>query len=187
MAAIAARDRIVKENLNGLASDHDNDDDAEEEGEANENNNVATQNPNRWAQAALEGLPESDRLEQEKMTAENAMGVRSAPIAQNVNDQEDASERFASVGTYNKVTGRVTAEVNELQRRRAAGHPGCWRGVQKHWFRKLYRSRKMDGRGKRFKKRDIKSYRAEIEKRKARKKEMKKKHGDNWLREEWAD
>lgn len=29
--------------------------------------------------------------------------------------------------------------------------------------------------------------RAEIEKRKARKKEMKKKHGDNWLREEWAD
>ena len=36
MAAIAARDRIVKENLNGLASDHDNDDDAEEEGEGNE-------------------------------------------------------------------------------------------------------------------------------------------------------
>ena len=190
MAAIAARDRIVKENLNGLASDHDNDDDAEEEGEANENNNVATQNPNRWAQAALEGLPESDRLEQEKMTAENAMGVRSAPIAQNVNDQEDASERFASVGTYNKVTGRVTAEVNELlQRRRAAGPPGGAGAAYRNIGLENYIDpAKMDEAMKEIQKaRHQKLSRAEIEKRKARKKEMKKKHGDNWLREEWAD
>ena len=190
MAAIAARDRIVKENLNGLASDHDNDDDAEEEGEGNENNNVATQNPNRWAQAALEGLPESDRLEQEKMTAENAMGVRSAPIAQNVNDQEDASERFASVGTYNKVTGRVTAEVNELlQRRRAAGPPGGAGAAYRNIGLENYIDpAKMDEAMKEIQKaRHQKLSRAEIEKRKARKKEMKKKHGDNWLREEWAD
>ena len=189
MAAIAARDRIVKENLNGLASDHDNDD-VEEEGEGNENNNVATQNPNRWAQAALEGLPESDRLEQEKMTAENAMGVRSAPIAQNVNDQEDASERFASVGTYNKVTGRVTAEVNELlQRRRAAGPPGGAGAAYRNIGLENYIDpAKMDEAMKEIQKsRHQKLSRAEIEKRKARKKEMKKKHGDNWLREEWAD
>ena len=70
---------------------------------------------------------------------ENATGVRSSARIDANDEGEDASERFASVGTYNKVTGRVTAEVNELlQRRRAAGPPGgqsnsaqeVWRGPQ---------------------------------------------------------
>ena len=120
MAAIAARDRIAKENLNGLASD---DGDEDDEGEDKKNNGM--EKPNRWAQAALEGLPENDRIEQEKIAMENATGVRSSARIDANDEGEDASERFASVGTYNKVTGRVTAEVNELlQRRRAAGPPG---------------------------------------------------------------
>ena len=73
MAAIAARDRIAKENLNGLASD---DGDEDDEGEDKKNNGI--EKPNRWAQAALEGLPENDRIEQEKIAMENATGVRSS-------------------------------------------------------------------------------------------------------------
>jgi len=182
MAAIAARDRIAKENLNGLASD---DGDEDDEGEDKKNNGI--EKPNRWAQAALEGLPENDRIEQEKIAMENATGVRSSA---HIDEGEDASERFASVGTYNKVTGRVTAEVNELlQRRRAAGPPGGAGAAYRNIGLENYIDpAKMDEAMREIQKaRHQKLSRTEIEKRKARKKEMKKKHGDNWLREDWAD
>jgi len=182
MAAIAARDRIAKENLNGLASD---DGDEDDEGEDKKNNGI--EKPNRWAQAALEGLPENDRIEQEKIAMENATGVRSSA---HIDEGEDASERFASVGTYNKVTGRVTAEVNELlQRRRAAGPPGGAGAAYRNIGLENYIDpAKMDEAMREIQKaRHQKLSRTEIDKRKARKKEMKKKHGDNWLREEWAD
>ena len=148
MAAIAARDRIVKENLNGLASDHDNDDDAEEEGEGNENNNVATQNPNRWAQAALEGLPESDRLEQEKMTAENAMGgwKRTDCTKCKRPRRRIRTVRFCwYVQQSHRSRHRRGQRTSPTTSRRWSTR-GCWRGVQKHWFRKLHRSGK-NGRG----------------------------------------
>ena len=182
MAAIAARDRIAKENLNGLASD---DGDEDDEGEDKKNNGI--EKPNRWAQAALEGLPENDRIEQEKIAMENATGVRSSA---HIDEGEDASERFASVGTYNRVTGRVTAEVNELlQRRRAAGPPGGAGAAYRNIGLENYIDpAKMDEAMREIQKaRHQKLSRTEIDKRKARKKEMKKKHGDNWLREEWAD
>ena len=185
MAAIAARDRIAKENLNGLASD---DGDEDDEGEDKKNNGI--EKPNRWAQAALEGLPENDRIEQEKIAMENATGVRSSARIDANDEGEDASERFASVGTYNKVTGRVTAEVNELlQRRRAAGPPGGAGAAYRNIGLENYIDpAKMDEAMREIQKaRHQKLSRTEIEKRKARKKEMKKKHGDNWLREDWAD
>jgi hypothetical protein len=185
MAAIAARDRIAKENLNGLASDDGDEDDEEED---KKNNGI--EKPNRWAQAALEGLPENDRIEQEKIAMENATGVRSSARIDANDEGEDASERFASVGTYNKVTGRVTAEVNELlQRRRAAGPPGGAGAAYRNIGLENYIDpAKMDEAMREIQKaRHQKLSRTEIEKRKARKKEMKKKHGDNWLREDWAD
>jgi hypothetical protein len=185
MAAIAARDRIAKENLNGLASDDGDEDDEEED---KKNNGI--EKPNRWAQAALEGLPENDRIEQEKIAMENATGVRSSARIDANDEGEDASERFASVGTYNKVTGRVTAEVNELlQRRRAAGPPGGAGAAYRNIGLENYIDpAKMDEAMREIQKaRHQKLSRKEIEKRKARKKEMKKKHGDNWLREDWAD
>ena len=185
MAAIAARDRIAKENLNGLASDYGDEDD---EGEDKKNNGI--EKPNRWAQAALEGLPENYRIEQEKKAMENATGVRSSARIDANDEGEDASERFASVGTYNKVTGRVTAEVNELlQRRRAAGPPGGAGAAYRNIGLENYIDpAKMDEAMREIQKaRHQKLSRTEIEKRKARKKEMKKKHGDNWLREDWAD
>ncbi len=185
MAAIAARDRIAKENLNGLASDDGDEDDEEEDKKIN-----GIEKPNRWAQAALEGLPENDRIEQEKIAMENATGVRSSARIDANDEGEDASERFASVGTYNKVTGRVTAEVNELlQRRRAAGPPGGAGAAYRNIGLENYIDpAKMDEAMREIQKaRHQKLSRTEIEKRKARKKEMKKKHGDNWLREDWAD
>ena len=195
MAAIAARDRIVKESLNGLADDEFDDGDADDEGGGEEQGgdgfgNAGAKKPNRWAQAALEGLPENDRLEQEKIAMENAAGVRSSAHNNADDENEDASERFASVGTYNRVTGRVTAEVNELlQRRRAAGPPGGAGAAYRNIGLENYIDpAKMDEAMKEIQKaRHQKLSRAEIEKRKARRKEMKKKHGDNWLREEWAD
>lgn len=194
MAAIAARDRIVKESLNGLADDELNDDDDDEGGGEEQGvdgfGNAGAKKPNRWAQAALEGLPENDRLEQEKIAIENAAGVRSSARNNAGDENEDASERFASVGTYNRVTGRVTAEVNELlQRRRAAGPPGGAGAAYRNIGLENYIDpAKMDEAMKEIQKaRHKKLSRAEIEKRKARRKEMKKKHGDNWLREEWAD
>ena len=194
MAAIAARDRIVKESLNGLADDELDDDD-DDEGGGEEHGvdgfgNAGAKKPNRWAQAALEGLPENDRLEQEKIAIENAAGVRSSARNNADDENEDASERFASVGTYNRVTGRVTAEVNELlQCRRAAGPPGGAGAAYRNIGLENYIDpAKMDEAMKEIQKaRHKKLSRAEIEKRKARRKEMKKKHGDNWLREEWAD
>jgi len=195
MAAIAARDRIVKESLNGLADDEFDDGDGDDEGGGEEQGgdgfgNAGAKKPNRWAQAALEGLPENDRLEQEKIAMENAAGVRSSARNNADDENEDASERFASVGTYNRVTGRVTAEVNELlQRRRAAGPPGGAGAAYRNIGLENYIDpAKMDEAMKEIQKaRHQKLSRAEIEKRKARRKEMKKKHGDNWLREEWAD
>jgi hypothetical protein len=194
MAAIAARDRIVKESLNGLADDELDDDDDDEGGGEEQGvdgfGNAGAKKPNRWAQAALEGLPENDRLEQEKIAIENAAGVRSSARNNADDENEDASERFASVGTYNRVTGRVTAEVNELlQRRRAAGPPGGAGAAYRNIGLENYIDpAKMDEAMKEIQKaRHKKLSRAEIEKRKARRKEMKKKHGDNWLREEWAD
>jgi hypothetical protein len=194
MAAIAARDRIVKESLNGLADDELDDDDDDEGGGEEQGvdgfGNAGAKKPNRWAQAALEGLPENDRLEQEKIAIENAAGVRSSARNNADDENEDASERFASVGTYNRVTGRVTAEVNELlQRRRAAGPPGGAGAAYRNIGLENYIDpAKMDEAMKEIQKaRHQKLSRAEIEKRKARRKEMKKKHGDNWLREEWAD
>ena len=194
MAAIAARDRIVKESLNGLADDELDDDDDDEGGGEEQGvdgfGNAGAKKPNRWAQAALEGLPENDRLEQEKIAIENAAGVRSSARTNADDENEDASERFASVGTYNRVTGRVTAEVNELlQRRRAAGPPGGAGAAYRNIGLENYIDpAKMDEAMKEIQKaRHKKLSRAEIEKRKARRKEMKKKHGDNWLREEWAD
>jgi hypothetical protein len=193
MAAIAARDRIVKESLNRLADDElddgDDDDEGEEQG-VDGFGNAGAKKTNRWAQAALEGLPENDRLEQEKIAMENAAGVRSSARNNADDENEDASERFASVGTYNRVTGRVTAEVNELlQRRRAAGPPGGAGAAYRNIGLENYIDpAKMDEAMKEIQKaRHQKLSRAEIEKRKARRKEMKKKHGDNWLREEWAD
>ena len=135
--------------------------------------------PNRWAQAALEGLPENDRIEQEKIAMENATGVRSSARIDANDEGEDASERFASVGTYNKVTGRVTAEVNELlQRRRAAGPPGGAGAAYRNIGLENYIDPpKMDEAMREIQKaRHQKLSRTEIEKRKARKKEMKKKH-----------
>ena len=123
--------------------------------------------------ATLEGLPENDRIEQEKIAMENETKCAQARVDAN-DEGEDASERFASVGTYNKVTGRVTAEVNELLQRRQRG----WstrrrrRSVPKHWFRKLHRPGK-DGPKEAMreiqKARHQKLSRTEIEKRKARK------------------
>lgn len=195
MTAIAARDKIIKENLNGFSRDDDDDDDngGNEKGVRDDNGddcdlaaNVTT-TKNRWAEAALEGLPENDRLEQEKLARDTALGLINNTHENGSRVDERASERFASVGTFNRMTGRVTAEVNEsLQRRLNAGpSSGAGAAYRNIGLENYIDPAKMDEAMEEINKaRHQKLSRAEIEKRKLRKKEMKKKYGDNWLIED---